>query len=291
MFKKTTLKSLLLSILLIFASVSVYLFWSVSRQRFLTVAFLNIGQGDSIYIEAPNGNQILIDGGPGKSVLRELGAVMYFYDRSIDLVIASHPDADHISGLVDVFNNYKVSTFMEPGVSADTGVYKELESQVASRKAQGKTIEILARRGQVVDLGGGVILEILYPNGDVVNWETNDASIVARLVYGENEFLLTGDAPFKTERALMYMDPSFESIKSDVIKAGHHGSKTSTSPEFVEAVNPEYGVISSGIDNRYGHPAEVVLDVLESAKVKTLRTDTMGRVVFTSDGVNLNLQK
>jgi competence protein ComEC len=290
MSKKSTLKSLLFLTLVVFTGISVYLFWSVSRVKFLTVAILNIGQGDSIYIEAPNGNQILIDGGPGKSVLRELGTLMHFYDRSIDVVIASHPDADHVGGLIDVLNNYKANIFMEPGVSADTAVYRELKANMEKSK-YGKIKEILARRGQVIDLGGGVRLEILYPNMDVTNWETNDASIVARLVYGENEFLFTGDAPFKTERALMYMNPSFESIKSDVLKVGHHGSKNSTNPEFVSAVDPEYGAISVGSGNRYGHPTEQVLNILEDAKVKILRTDKDGRVVFESDGVNLSLVK
>ena len=276
-------------IVLIFLTIFFFYLWrKESGEHVLTVAFLDIGQGDAIFIEAPNGNQVLIDGGPGKSILRELGAVMSFSDRSIDVVLATHPDADHIGGLPDVFLNYEVSLFMEPGVDAETELYKEVKGKM-ERSKNGKIKEILARRGMRVDLGGGVALEILYPTGDVSNWETNDASIVVRLVYGETEFMFTGDAPMKTERALMYLDPSFENMNSDVLKVGHHGSKTSTSPEFVSAVSPEYAVISVGSENRYGHPTAQVLETLQKEKIKILRTDTEGRVVFKSDGEKINL--
>ena len=257
------------------------------------VAFLNIGQGDSIFIESPSGNQMIIDGGPGRQVLRELGSVMPFYDKSIDVVLATHPDADHVGGLNDVVENFKVSLFMEPGVEADTEIYDALEDKIKIKEERGEMKKILARRGMVLDLGSEVFLQILYPAGDVTLWETNNASIVARLVYGENEFLFTGDAPIRTEQALFYLQPkdgSLGKVESDVLKVGHHGSKNSTSEGFVEIVKPKYAVISVGKDNRYGHPTEQVLDILQNALVKTLRTDLDGRVVFESDGVNLKIK-
>jgi competence protein ComEC len=209
---------------------------------------------------------------------------MPWYDRSIDVVMESHPDADHIGGLPDVFANYKVGVFMEPGVHSSTTVDNEVEKDVIKEP----TKEILARRGMVVDLGGGARLEILFPDQDVSGWETNNASIVARLVYGENEFLLTGDSPTKIEDYLMGLD--IKSLESDVLKAGHHGSRTSTSLPFLAAVNPQYAVISAGKDNKYGHPHQEVLDNLNSYGVKILRTDQSGRIVFQSDGVNLKLK-
>ena len=279
--RRLKIRLALFTLLLFVCVISVYIYVTEIRSKILTVAFLNIGQGDAIFIEAPNGNQVLIDGGPGRSILREIGAMMPFYDRYIDVVIATHPDADHVGGLNDVFDRYKISLFMEPGVDTDTNVYLELKRKIAS------TTLIEARRGMVVELGAGVNLEIIFPVGDVTNWETNDASIVARLVYGETEFLLTGDAPIKTENALIYLGSN---LNADILKVGHHGSKTSTSDLFVKAVAPEYAVISSGKENRYGHPTLEVLKILENNNVKILRTDTEGRIVFGSDGANLKLK-
>ncbi len=282
---KQKLKLLLLLFLFVLTFLSLFILWKESNRK-LKVAFLNIGQGDSIFIESPTGNQMIIDGGPGRSVLRELGSVMPFYDKSIDVVLATHPDADHVGGLNDVLENFKTDLFMEPGVEADTNIYTELKNKVEQKKI--KTIE--ARRGMVLDLGGGAFLEILFPITDPRGMETNDASIVARLVYGESTFLFTGDAPFKTENGLLFLNPKtdiYGSIDSDVLKVGHHGSKNSTSVEFVKAVSPEYAVISVGADNRYGHPTEQVLDILKKENIKTFRTDLDGRVIFESDGVNL----
>lgn len=288
-----------LGFLLLLALVIIFLayFWiNEKKAGVLTVAFLDIGQGDAVFIEAPNGNQVLIDGGPGKSVLRELSKVMPFYDRSIDVLIASHPDTDHIGGLNDVLGRYKIDLFMEPGVEGDTTLYKELRSRIERLKIE----KLEARRGMVVDLGEGARLEIIFPVTDPRGMETNTASIVTRLVYGENEFLLTGDSPSNIEeylvsldcqgRALNCPDPKGPSLASDVLKAGHHGSKTSTSDIFVQTVSPDFAVISAGKDNRYGHPHPEVIDTLTKHKTKILRTDEEGRIVFESDGLNLRIK-
>ena len=142
---------------------SAYIAVKEGRGEKLTVAFLDVGQGDAIFIESPNGNQMLLDAGPGKSVLRELSKIMPFYDRSIDVLLATPPDADHIGGMPDVLEKYKVSLFLEPGVEGDTSLYKELELQIEKRESQGKIEKLEARRGMVVDLGSGAILEILFP--------------------------------------------------------------------------------------------------------------------------------
>jgi len=247
----------------------------------LTVSFLNVGQGDSIFLESPTGKQVLIDGGPDRSVLRELGKVMPWYDRTIDVVIATHPDADHVTGLVDVLQRYDVDYIFQPGVKHDTPQAESVLLSVANEGAQ----EVLARRGQVIDLGGGVHLDILFPDRDVSDLETNDASIVARLVYGGTSFLLTGDSPEKMEKYLVYLDG--KTLKSTVLKAGHHGSKTSSSPLFVGYVAPEYAVISRGCDNSYGHPHQEVLDVFKRFEVQIKDTCLDGRVTFVSDGVSV----
>ena len=249
------------------------------RQALLKVAFLDIGQGDAIYIEAPNGNQILLDGGRGRQVLAALGEVMPFSDRSLDLVIASHPDADHIGGLVDVFDRYEIGGFMESGVAAETEVYGFLQERV---KAEGAK-PVLARRGTIITLDAArqIYLTVLFPDRDTTGMETNEASIIAKLTYGESDFLLTGDSPMKIEEYLTGSDA--ESLASEVLKLGHHGSKTSSSAEFLAAVKPAYAIISVG-KNSYGHPSPEVLDRLEKAQIPSLRTDEEGTIIFETDG-------
>ena len=295
MMKAFKLKLVILVILLLVAAFSVYAASREDRGGILTVAFLDIGQGDAIFIDTPSGNQMLIDGGPGKSVLRELSKVMPFYDRSIDVVIATHADQDHVGGLPNVLKNYKVNIFMEPGLSGPSSSYEELEKMVErlDTPTQGRGADqsvgfkkILARRGMVVDLGDGAILQILFPVIDPPGTNTNMSSIVAKLVYGENEFMLTGDSPIAIEDYLV----SLGGLKSDVLKAGHHGSKTSSSDEFVRAVAPQYTVISAGKNNRYGHPHQEVLDILNNFGTKILFTFELGQIVFKSDGINLELK-
>ena len=306
--RKSIFKLIIFLTLFFITIFSIYVAFKEERRGILTVAFLNIGQGDAIFIEAPSGSQILIDGGPNKSVLRELSKVMPFYDRSIDVVLATHADQDHIGGIPDVLQKYKVDIFMETGVSGESSSYKELE-KIVEEKSQGVPLgnfkgeplkKIFVRRGMVVDLGNGAMLQILFPDRDPAGMETNTSSIIARLVYGENEFLFTGDSPKSIENYLVSLESQGETLgnsqgltlglESDVLKSGHHGSKTSTSPEFVTAVSPEYVVISAGKDNRYGHPHQEVLDIFNSFGAKILRTDLDGRVVFKSDGINLLLK-
>ena len=286
--KNFKLRIIILSFLLLGAIFSLYVSFKEQNKGILTVAFLDIGQGDAIFITAPSGNQLLIDGGPSKAVLRELSKVMPFYDRSIDVVIATHADQDHVGGLPDVLNKYKVNIFMETGVPGESSAYTELKGKI--EKSKIKRLE--ARRGMEVDLGDGAILQILFPDRDPSGMETNTSSIVARLIYGENEFILTGDSPQAIENYLVSFGTESPTLalQSDVLKAGHHGSKTSSSQAFVSAVSPEYVVMSVGKDNRYGHPNQEVLDIFTNFGAKILRTDLSGRVVFKSDGVNLEVK-
>lgn len=275
----------ILCALILILAVSIFVLVRENKSV-LKVVFLNIGQGDAIFIEAPGGNQLLIDAGPGRSTLRELSKMMPFYDRTIDVVLATHPDADHIGGFLDVLDTYKVDLYIESGVEGETSLVKELTSKI--EKLSIKKLEV--RKGMVVDLGRGAVLEILFPVNDPRGMETNTASIVARLVYGENEFLLTGDSPINIENYLVSLDTEGHLLQSDVLKAGHHGSRTSTSQTFVAAVDPNYVVISAGKDNRYGHPHQEVLDILNNFGAKILRTDLDGRIIFESDGVNLKVK-
>ncbi|TSC61296.1 MAG: hypothetical protein G01um1014107_51 [Parcubacteria group bacterium Gr01-1014_107] len=257
--------------------------WSSSNSKLL-VYFLNVDQGDAILIKAPSGNKMLIDGGPGSIVLEELSKALAFYDRKIEVILATHPDADHIGGLPGVLERYEVDFIIEPGVSADTRIFESFEKSLGNSKAQ----KLLARRGMKVDLGGGAVLVVLFPDRELSKVDPNDASIVAKLFFGETDFMFTGDAPLKIEQYLVSLDG--ENLKSDVLKTGHHGSQTSTSEIFVNQVAPEYVVLSAGKDNKYGHPHSEVLEILRKSQARILGTYELGTILIKSDGEKVYLK-
>jgi competence protein ComEC len=251
------------------------------RHGLLTVSFLDVGQGDAIFIDAPSGRQVLIDGGRGATVLQRLSSAMPWWDRSIDAVIATHPDADHIGGLIDVLSRYAVGMVVHSSVEGDTRTAAALEEAMRQEGAQ----EVTAIRGQVLELGGGAYIEILFPDRAVPHVETNDGSVVARLVYGDTAFMLTGDAPATVEEYLAALDA--DSLHADVLKAGHHGSKYSSDPIFLGTVGPHFGIFSRGCDNTYGHPAPEVVARFQDFGIPTLDTCTDGTITFVSDGTTV----
>lgn len=269
---------------LFLANVFVWLALFQGREAELAVTFFNVGQGDAIFIETPSGKQMLIDGGKNRQVVSELGRAMGFGDRTLDVVLATHPDADHIGGLPEVFDRYEIELFIEPGVESKNFLDNELRSRVGKENAQ----TLLARAGQVIDFGDGARLEIIFPHVDVSSWGTNDASIVAKLIYGDKSFLLTGDAGLKTENILLRSAKSFLDV--DVLKVGHHGSRTSTSFSFAQAASPTFAIISAGKDNTYGHPHKEVLNILEKVGVQTKSTAESGTITFETDGHILQLK-
>ncbi|HLP44167.1 MAG TPA: ComEC/Rec2 family competence protein [Candidatus Nanoarchaeia archaeon] len=254
-------------------------------RRELTVAFLDVGQGDAIFIEAPNGNQVLVDAGPNSKVLSELGKVMPWYDKSIDMIIVTNPDKDHIGGFIDVLKRFKVNKFLEPGTENKTLTNSTLHDLVESNGIE----KLRAVRGMniVLDEKKGIVLSVLFPDRDVSEESSNDGSIVMRLIYGETEVMLTGDASLQVEREVL---EHAEAIQSDILKVGHHGSRTSTSKEFLETVRPAFAVISLGRANKYGHPHQEVIGTLDSYGAKILRTDELGTIVMKSDGGEFVLQ-
>lgn len=258
--------------------------WSAvlsTAKNGLTVSFLDVGQGDSIFIRAPSGNTVLIDGGPDDSVLRELSSVMPWYQKNIDVVIATHPDSDHITGLIDVLQRYKVSYIVQSSVRGDTPIWNSLERTIDDDQRQGTKV-VTALRGQMIDLGKGAYLEVLSPDRAVPNIATNEGCVVTRLIYGQTSFLLPCDAPSDIEEYLMYLDG--ENLQSTVLKAGHHGSAYSSSPLFVGFVGPQYAVFSRGCTNKYGFPATSTVATFESFGIPTLDTCREGTITFRSDG-------
>ncbi|MEK7647024.1 MAG: MBL fold metallo-hydrolase [Patescibacteria group bacterium] len=260
--------------------------WAEDRGGILTVSFLNVGQGDAIFIDVPNGNQVLLDGGPNKTVLRELSAVMPFYDRSLDLAIMSHPNLDHLGGLVETLKRYRVGAAMDSGATHSIGEYAEWERLIKNNSVkywQG-------HGGMRLHLADGVYLDILSPADGALlqSKNVNDVMLTARLVYGDTSFLLTGDM----ERALEYkLATGGDQLNSVVLKVGHHGSRTSSSEYFLNAVRPRYAVIQVGKSNNYGHPHREILNRLQAAGIDILRNDIDGRVIFKSNGRDLILVK
>lgn len=269
---------LTLSVLFIWYAVT-----SVSDGK-ARISFLDVGQGDAIFIEGPNGAQVLIDGGAGLSVIRELGRAMPFFDRSIDVVIATHPDRDHIGGLVDVFERYRVSSFIYSGNERDTAVFDELNERV---EEEGGVTRI-ARAGHVIHLGDGAYLRIFYPDQDVTHVESNAASIVSQFVYGDTEILLTGDAPAEIEGYLTLLYG--EALASDVLKLGHHGSNTSNGRPLLSLVSPEYAVASAGCGNSYGHPHDEVVTDVTDLGIELFSTCEDGTITFIADGEFLTVK-
>jgi competence protein ComEC len=244
----------------------------------LTVAFLDVGQGDAIYIETPDGVQLLIDGGPDSSVLRELGKVMPLFDRTIDVILATHPDKDHIGGLVDVLARYQVGEIVMTENENDTAVS---EAFIEGSRQERVKIE-MARAGQEFRLGASTTLRVFSPSADPSALESNTSSIVAQLRFGEIEFMLTGDAPISIEEYLV--STYGNALVSEVLKLGHHGSRTSTADSFLKAVQPTYAIVSAGKDSRYGHPHKEVVELVNQAGAEIFSTAKSGTIIFKSDG-------
>ena len=234
----------------------------------------------SVFIESPTGVKVLVDGGPNDNLIRELPNVMPWYDKHIDVIIITNSDSDHYSGFISLINQYKVDVVIESGYRSTAPTYALLEKEISDKKIP----EILARRGEVIDLGGGAQIKILFPDRDVSLLASNDASIVSRLTYGEMSVLLTGDSPIKIEDYLITLDGA--GLQSTVLKVGHHGSKTSTSDEYVKTVAPQIAVISAEKGNSYGFPHKEVIDTLDKYNAQILGTYDLGRIILYSDGKN-----
>jgi competence protein ComEC len=257
--------------------------WSAGRaENRLHVAFLDVGQGDAIFIQTPGGRQLLVDGGRYPSAtLDELGRQMPFWDRSIDLVIATHPDADHIAGLVEVMERYEVSQLITNGAdkASDTAYAAILEA--AARRG---TPVHAAQEGEMIILDEGVRLEILHSGGSGSDDDRNDGSVVGRLTYGELSVMLTGDAETPAESDILQ---DGRPLRAMVLKAGHHGANTSSSELFLQAVAPGVVVISVGRENSYGHPHPAMLERAAAIGAIVLRTDELGTLEMASDGARI----
>ncbi len=259
------------------------------NSQFLEVIFFDVGQGDAIFIETPQRHQILIDGGQNSKILEKLGKTMSFWDRDIDLIILTHPESDHLAGLIEVLKKYRVENIFWTGVRRETGEYQEWLRLIKAEKSK----IFIAQSGQQIILPSSGInnsIAILYPFETLEGKEfkdINNTSIVLKLIFGKNTFLFTGDIYKKIEKELIERGLD---IDSDVLKVGHHGSQASSSEEFIQKVSPEIAVISVGKDNKYGHPHQEVLRVLEKYDIEVLRTDFDSDIKIISDGKEIKLK-
>lgn len=275
-------RAFLMPILLLILNVVIWATLAQASERrsgILSVSFLDIGQGDSIYIEAPNGRQMIIDGGPNESLMSALPDVLQFGDKTIDVLVVTNPDADHYSGFLPLIDSYEIGAIVESGTTSDTALYNSFQDLISEKG----TLHLEAYAGQriILDKENDVYLEILFPDRDVATWDSNDGSIVSRLVYGNTSVLLMGDSTKLTE-GIVVSGSDLSGV--DILKAGHHGSKTSTGFPLLQESKPSVVVISAGENNRYGHPDEETIENLNEMNIPYLVTMDEGTITFISDG-------
>ena len=250
----------------------------------LHVSFLDVGQGDAILIQTPAHHDILVDGGPSPQAINlELGRKMPFWDRTIDLVVLTHPQADHLTGLIEVLKRYNVKQVLYPAVDYDSLLYQEWFRLIDEKGIKAT----LAVAGQSIDLGDGVEITVLNPPSEgPAAGDANNQSLALSLGFGDFSFLLTGDVQLEAELDLI-MRRAVAPVT--VLKVAHHGSATSTMEQFLAVTKPQVAVISVGADNSFGHPTEGVIARLEEAVgfAGIYRTATQGPIEFITDGESL----
>ena len=247
----------------------------------LVVHFIDVGQGDSILIQTPAGKTMLIDAGPSDAGAAVVSYVKGLGIRSLDVVVATHPHADHIGGMPAVLNNIPVKQFIDSGYPSTTPDYEDMLNIIDQKGIPFRTV----RTGDIISLDPSLTISVLNPPKTFFD-NANDNSVVLRVGYGTTAFLLAGDAGFMAENAMIM---GGEDLGADVLKVGHHGSSSSTSAQFLNEVVPSIGVIEVGAGNSYGHPTATTLKRLSTAGVDVYRTDLVGTVSVVTDGLTVKV--
>lgn len=255
---------------------------SDAGEGVLRAHFLDVGQGDAIFLELPDGRVMLIDAGPNEAGTKVVSYLREHGVKRIDFLIATHPHADHIGGMDAVIRSFDIGAVYMPRVATGTKTFEEVLLALKEKGLKAKE----AKSGVSVPVGEGLTAEFIAPRGsgyeDLNNW-----SSVLRVCYGDVALLFAGDAEADSE---MEMLEAGVPLRADLLKVAHHGSSSSTTPRFLQAVRPKYAVISVGAGNDYGHPHKETLKNLEKAGVQVYRTDRCGTVVFRSDGRTLAVE-
>jgi competence protein ComEC len=266
-----------------------YLAWlavfGLFSQKPLAITFFDIGQGDAIFIETVSRQQVLIDGGKDSLILEKLNQEMPFWDRRLDLLILTHSEHDHLGGLIEVIKSYRVDRIVSSGTRKDNSENDFWENSIKEKNIGVK----LAKAGAKIGLEGAV-LEIIWPEKESrktdKNQNTNDLSLVSRLLANGHSYLFTGDISDKVEKKLAEQNLIAETT---VLKIAHHGSKNSASSRFLKETSPYLAIISVGKNNSYGHPAKKVLERLEKYGIKVLRTDQNGSIRIEDNGNKISV--
>lgn len=245
-------------------------------SRSLVSHYIDVGQGDSEFIELPDGTTMLIDAGTadyGETVVNYIKDLGY---KKIDYLVGTHPHADHIGGMQKIVQSFDIGSVYMPKASTNTKTYENLLTEIKNKGLKIKT----AKAGVSIISDNDLKVDILAPNSSSYD-ELNNYSAVVKITYKKNKFLYMGDAEKLSE------DEIKADVSADVIKVGHHGSTSSSSKNFVKKVKPEYAVISVGKDNTYGHPKDSIIKRWEDIGAEVLRTDKDGNIVISSDGENI----
>ncbi|ATF16583.1 competence protein ComE [Brevibacillus brevis X23] len=246
----------------------------------LTVHYIDVGQGGSQLIISPTGKTILIDAGNNDKEQVVTDYLKKENVKKVDILIGTHPDADHAGGLDSVIRNFDIGKIYMPKVQSNTKTFESVLTEIAKKGLKVST----AKAGLKLEWEPNASVEMIAPIG--AYQDANEMSAVIHLTYGNTSFLFMGDAEGESEADLL---KSQVSLKSDVLLVGHHGSKTSTSQEFLDKVIPSYAVIQSGKGNKYGHPTDIVLNRLSEKGIKIYRNDEQGNIVFTSNGTDISV--
>ena len=252
---------------------------AITPSEDLKVHFLDVGQGDSIFIELPTNETILIDASIKDASNKIINSLRDENVSKIDYVFATHPHSDHIGGMTAVIKAFDIGQIYMPKAVTTTKTYENLLLTIKDKNLKIKA----AKAGNTIIDTDDLKLVVLAPNQD--SYESlNNYSIVLKLTYKEKSFLFMGDAETLSEKEIT------GDVQADVLKVGHHGSRTSTSQAFLNKVNPSYAVISVGLNNDYKHPHQEVIDHLEKKNIKIYRTDQNGDIIFTTDGYNIDVK-
>ncbi|MDD5625899.1 MAG: ComEC/Rec2 family competence protein [Patescibacteria group bacterium] len=262
-------------------------YWLILTQNnynSLRVVFFDVGQGDSALIQTPEGKNILIDGGPDKNVIYKLDKYIPITRRKIDLMILTHPDPDHLIGLVEVLKRWPVDQIVTNNTEETDSLYFEWKKLI-----QEKNITpVVISEQRKIWLNDQIYLDFLWPiqelAGQFLKDDNNPNSLVFKLVDNKNKILFTGDATSEIEKILL--DNNYD-LQSQILKVGHHGSKYSSDADFLEKISPIYGIISVGQNNKFGHPSLRALTNLEKINAGILRTDQNGDIILIDKGGKL----
>lgn len=274
------IRLVLLSILVISSLVLRY--YQIERlEGYLEIYVLDVGQGDSLLIKSPDNVYMLVDGGPDIFVVEQLEDVLPPWIDSIDYVLLTHQDADHLVGLIEVLERFNVKYFFDNGFDKSNFLIEELKSNILDNSIQN--IQVLAQNR--IAIGCCLVIDVIAPDSKLLASDVNNASIVFNLSYQNFSMLFTGDIEEEAERLLLD-----KFVDVDVLKSPHHGSRTSSTEGLLDRVQPEAVVISAGYDNKFGHPNDEILDRYKLRGIEVYRTDLLGRIKIISNGFTYNIE-